>query len=73
MEIKSKVLFVVKLVFSIYLGSAVGYIVSSLGSTKTDYFVKALSPVILFNEIISGNPLILLFAALGIVFFILFK
>ncbi len=73
MEIKSKVLFIVKLVFSIYLGSAVGYIVASLGSTKTDYFIKALSPVILYNEIISGSPIVLLFAAIGVVFFIIFK
>ena len=72
MNIKSKLVFVLKFVFSVYLGSAVGYVIMSLGSTKTDYFVKALSPVILYNEIISGNAVILLFAVIGIVFFILF-
>lgn len=73
MEIKSKILFVVKLIFSLYLGSALGYIISSLGSTKTDYFFKALSPLNLYDEIAAGNPVVLLFAGIGIVFFILFK
>lgn len=73
MNIKSKLLFLVKLIFSIYLGSVVGYIIMSLGSTKTDYFFKALSPVNLYNEIAAGNPVVILFAAIGVVFFILFK
>jgi hypothetical protein len=58
---------------SFYLGSAVGYIIMSLGSTKTDYFLRAVSPSILYNEIISGNPLVILFAMLGIIIFIFFK
>jgi hypothetical protein len=73
MEIKSKILFTLKLVFSFYLGSAVGYIIMSLGSTKSDYFLKAITPGILYHEIISGNPIVLLFALLGIGLFILFK
>jgi hypothetical protein len=73
MNIKSKLLFVLKFIFSVYLGSAVGYVITSLGSTKTDYFIKALSPVNLYEEIARGNPIVLLFAAIGIVFFILFK
>ncbi len=73
MSLKSKLVFILKFLFSIYLGAAVGYIINSLGSTKTDYFVRALSPDVLYTELISGNPLVLLFAALGIVFFLLFK
>ena len=73
MSLKSKLFFVLKLIFSIYLGSAVGYIINSLGSTKTDYFLKALSPGILYDEIITGDPVVLLFAVLGIVIFIFFK
>lgn len=73
MSLKSRLFFVVQLVFSIYLGAAVGYIINSLGSTKTDYFIKALSPGILYDQITAGNPVILLFAVLGIVFFILFR
>ncbi len=73
MNLKSKLVFFLQLIFSIYLGSAVGYIINSLGSTKTDYFLKALSPGILYDEIISGDPVVIFFASLGIVFFILFR
>ena len=73
MSFKDKVIFVVKLIFSVYLGSAVGYIIMSMGSTKTDYFFKALGPVNLYNEIAAGNMVVILFAGIGVVFFILFK
>ena len=73
MNIKSKLLFTLKLLFSFYLGSAVGYIIMSLGSTKSDYFLKAITPGILYQEIISGNPIVLLFALLGVVLFVWFK
>ena len=73
MSFKDKVIFVVKLIFSVYLGSVVGYIINSMGSTNTDYFFKALGPVNLYNEIAAGNPVVILFAVIGIVFFILFK
>ena len=73
MDIKSKIVFTLKLLFSFYLGSAVGYIITSLGSTKSDYFLKAITPDILYQEIISGNLVVLLFAVLGIVLFIFFK
>lgn len=73
MEIKSKLLFILKFIFSVYLGAVIGYIIMSLGSTKSDYFLKALSPVVLYNEIVAENPVVIIFAVLGIIFFILFK
>lgn len=73
MSLKSKLVFILKLLFSFYLGSAVGYIIMSLGSTKINYFLKAISPSILYNEIISGNPGVILFAILGVIIFIFFK
>ncbi|HSD63656.1 MAG TPA: hypothetical protein VLB50_07650 [Ignavibacteriaceae bacterium] len=73
MEIKSKLLFILKFFFSVYLGAVIGYIIMSLGSTKSDYFLRALSPVVLYNEIIAENPVVIVFAVLGIIFFILFK
>jgi sorbitol-specific phosphotransferase system component IIBC len=73
MSIKSKLWFILKVLFSIYLGSAVGYIIMSLGSTKTDYFLKAISPAVLYHEMITGNPLVILFAVLGVIIFLFFK
>ena len=73
MDIKPKLIFLLKLIFSVYMGSVVGYIITYLGSTKTDYFLKALSPVILYNEIVAENPVVILFAVLGLIIFILFK
>lgn len=70
---KTKLLFVLKLIFSVYLGAVIGYIILSLGSTKTAYLLKAISPSVLYNEIIAGNPVIIIFAVLGFVFFILLK
>ena len=45
----------------------------SLGSTKTDYFLKAISPAVLYHEMITGNPLVILFAVLGVIIFLFFK
>ncbi|HEY6906021.1 MAG TPA: hypothetical protein VI230_01050 [Ignavibacteriaceae bacterium] len=73
MNVKTKLVFILKLIFSVYLGAATGYIVMSLVSTKTDYFLKAISPSVLYHEMISGNPIVLLFALLGIIIFIFFK
>jgi len=73
MNIKSKLVFILKLVFSLYLGAAVGYIINSLGSTKTDYFLKAIIPTNLYHEIVIGNPIVILFTAIGLIFLFLFK
>ncbi len=73
MSMKSKLWFILKLLFSAYLGSAIGYIIMSLGSTKTDYFLKAISPSVLYHQIIIGSPLVILFAVLGIIVFLFFK
>lgn len=73
MELKSKFIFLLKFLFSVYLGGVIGYIIMSLGATKSDYFLKAISPVILYNEIMAQNPVVIIFALLGIIFFILFK
>lgn len=73
MEIKSKLLFIIKLIFSVYLGAVIGYIIMSLESTRSDYLLKAISPVILYNEIISQNPVVIIFAILGLIFFLLLR
>ncbi len=73
MEIKSKLVFILKLIFSVYLGAVIGYIIISLGSTRSDYLLKAISPVVLYNEIVSQNPVVIIFAVLGFIFFLLLR
>ena len=47
--------FFLKLIISVYVSAAFGYIIMLATSTRKGAFFDALSPVKLFNEITSGN------------------
>ena len=73
MFLKNIIKFSLKLIISVYLCGVVVYILLNVGSANEDYLTDAFSPVKLFEEIISGNLLFILYTTLGTVFIFKFN
>jgi hypothetical protein len=62
-----------KLIISVYLCGVLVFILINVGSENKNYLADAFSPVIIFEEIISGNFLFILYTTLGTVFILRFN
>ncbi len=58
-RLKPALVFGLKILIGLYIGSVLGYIISSVGKTNKDYFPAAFYPHVLVNEIISGNKTVI--------------
>lgn len=73
MLLKDFIKFLLKLVISVYLSAALIYILINVGSHNENYFVDAFSPIKLFEEIISGNFLFIMYTSLAVIFIFRFN
>jgi hypothetical protein len=62
-----------KLIISVYLCGVLVFILLNVGSENKNYLADAFSPVKLFEEILSGNFLFILYTTLGTVFILRFN
>jgi len=73
MSLKDILKFLLKLALSIYVSAAFGYIIMLATSTREGSLIDALSPVNLFNEIISGNVTVFYTTIIGTVLIMFFN
>ncbi|HEY6436155.1 MAG TPA: hypothetical protein VIY47_06170 [Ignavibacteriaceae bacterium] len=73
MSINDFIKFSLKLIIAVYLCGVLVFILLNVGSANKDYLTDAFSPVKLFEEIISGNLLFILYTTLGTVFIFRFN
>jgi hypothetical protein len=73
MSLKDVIKFSLKLIIAVYLCSVLVYILLNVGSANENYLTDAFSPIKLFEEIISGNFLFILYTTLGTVFILRFN
>jgi hypothetical protein len=73
MSLKDILKFSLKLILAVYVCGVLVFILLNIGSADENYLTDAFSPVKLFEEIISGNFLFILYATLGTVFILRFN
>jgi len=65
--------FFLKLIISVYVSAAFGYIIMLVTSTRKGSLLDAFSPLNLFNEITSGDFTVAYITILGTVFIMFFN
>ncbi len=73
MFLKDFIKFSLKLITSVYLCAGFIFILINVGSHNENYLTDAFSPIKLFEEIISGNFLFIMYTTLATVFIFLFN
>ena len=73
MSSKEIIKFSLKLLISVYLCAVLVFILLNVGSANENYLTDAFSPVKLFEEIISGNFLFIMYTTIGAVFIFRFN
>jgi hypothetical protein len=73
MFLKDFIKFSLKLIISVYLCAVLIFILINVGSHNENYLTDAFSPIKLFEEIISGNFLFIMYTTLATVFIFLFN
>lgn len=73
MSLKDIIKFLLKLIIAVYVCGILVFILLNAGSANENYLTDAFSPVKLFEEIISGNFLFILYTTLGTVFIFRFN
>jgi len=73
MSLKDIIKFILKLIIAVYVCGVLVFILLNAGSTNENYLTDAFSPAKLFEEIISGNFLFILYTTLGTVFILRFN
>lgn len=73
MSLKDILKFSLKLIIAVYVCGVLIYILINVGSENVNYLTDAFSPVKLFEEIISGNFLLILYITLVTVLIFLFN
>ncbi len=73
MFLKDFIKFSLKLIVSVYFCAVFIFILINVGSNNENYLIDAFSPIKLFEEIISGNFLFIMFTIIGTVFIFRFN
>ena len=73
MFLKDFIKFSLKLIISVYLCAVLIFILLNVGSHNENYLTAAFSPIKLFEEIISGNFLFIMYTTIGTVFIFRFN
>ncbi len=73
MLLKDFIKFSLKLIISVYLCAVLIYILINVGSHNENYLTDAFSPIKLFEEIIFGNFLFIMYTTLATVFIFRFN
>lgn len=73
MFLKDFIKFSLKLIISVYLCVVLIFILINAGSNNENYLTDAFSPIKLFEEIISGNLLFIMYTTLASVIIFLFN
>jgi len=73
MFLKDILKFSLKLIVSVYLCAVLVFILLNVGSANENYLTDAFSPIKLFEEIISGNFLFIMYTTIGAVFIFRFN
>jgi len=73
MFLKDIIRFSLNLIVSIYLCAVLVFILLNVGSANENYLTDAFSPIKLFEELISGNFLFIMFTTIGAVFIFRFN
>jgi hypothetical protein len=73
MSIKDFIKLSLKLIVSIYFCAVFVYILINVASRNSQIYIDAFSPVKLFNEIVSGNILFIIYIIFGTVFIFKFN
>ena len=73
MSLKDILKFSLKLIIAVYICGVLVFLLLNIGSENENYFTDAFSPVKLFEEMLSGNFLFILYTTLGTVFILRFN
>ena len=73
MFLKDYIKLLLKSIISVYLCAVIVFILVNFGSHSENYLTDAFSPIKLFEEVISGNFLFIMYTTLGTVFIFRFK
>jgi hypothetical protein len=73
MFLKDYIKLSLKLIISVYLCAVLVFILVNVGSHNENYLTDAFSPIKLFEEVISGNFLFIIYTTLGTVFIFRFN
>ena len=73
MFLKDVITFSLKLILSVYVCAVLIFILLNVGSANENYLTDAFSPIKLFEELISGNFLFIMFTTIGAVFIFRFN
>ena len=73
MFLKDIIKFSLNLIVSIYLCAVLVFILLNVGSANENYLTDAFSPIKLFEELISGNFLFIMYTTIGAVFIFKFN
>jgi uncharacterized integral membrane protein len=73
MFLKDYIKFSLKLIISVYLCAVLIFILINVGSHNENYLTDAFSPIKLFEEIITGNFLFIMYTTIATVFIFRFN
>ena len=73
MFLKDFIKFSLKLIISVYLCAVLTFILINVGSHNENYLTDAFSPIKLFEEIITGNFLFIMYTTIATVFIFRFN